>query len=146
MNRSRGPWNRTYIYRLLCGRNSGLQGMTCQLLLQYLEPLIINLSTIVHGPPVTVFKQPRCAIFSSTRICIKSCRLRNTVHHSGVAIVPDIGYFSQRCERPQAICGYNSGKSESGRLTLTSLLNIGRQFILTAFDIHYYLKQECYIP
>jgi hypothetical protein len=28
-----GRWNRTYIYRLLCGRNSGLQGMISQLLL-----------------------------------------------------------------------------------------------------------------
>jgi hypothetical protein len=56
MNRCSGPWNRTYIYRLLCGRNSGLQGMTSQLLL---------FGTVEHqslydspGPPVTVFKQP----------------------------------------------------------------------------------------
>jgi hypothetical protein len=37
---------------------------------------------------------------------------------------------------------YNGGKSESGCLKLTSLLNIGRQFILTAFDIHYYLSRN----
>jgi hypothetical protein len=42
----------TYIYRLLCGRNSGLQ------LLWYSEPLTIKSLYDSLGPPVTVFKQP----------------------------------------------------------------------------------------
>jgi hypothetical protein len=138
------PWNRTYIYRLLCGRNSGLQGMISQLLLFGTvdhQSLYDSLLTSSNG-------------VQTSRIDVRSSVLRGSTLNQPEEYSTSLGggysaghwIFFPALRTPQAICGYNGGKSKLRRLTLTPLLNIGRQFILTAFDIHYYLKQKCCIP